>query len=174
MQPFHRSARCRWVVLGLLASLAAPGCKKSRTEAPSVSAPPVVQVVQPARRDVVRVVSQPSFVETYERTSIYPKVTGYIEKWVVDIGDRVKKGQTLATLFVPELREDWETKKRTVKLDKDRVALADAAVAVAEAEVETAEAGLQEARDLLAKYKADTERWDVEAKRLQREVDRGW
>ncbi len=52
-------------------------------------------------------VGQPSFIEAYERTSIYPKLTGYIEKWIVDIGDRVKKGEMLATLFVPELVEEY-------------------------------------------------------------------
>ena len=38
-------------------------------------------------------------------------MTGYIEKWNVDIGDKVKKGDTLATLFVPELVEDYETRR---------------------------------------------------------------
>ena len=43
-------------------------------------------------RHIVRVVGQPSFIESYERTSIYPKLTAYIEKWIVDIGDKVKRG----------------------------------------------------------------------------------
>ena len=37
----------------------------------------------------------------------------------MDIGDKVKKGQVLATLFVPELVEDFGTKKATVKLDEE-------------------------------------------------------
>ena len=69
----------------------------------------------------MRIVGQPSFIESYERSSVYPKMSAYIEKWNVDIGDRVKKGQTLATLFVPELVEDFGTKKATVKLDDQRI-----------------------------------------------------
>jgi hypothetical protein len=62
-------------------------------------------VVRPERRTITRVVEQPSFVVAYERSSVYPKFTAYIEKWNVDIGDKVKKGDVMATLFVPELVE---------------------------------------------------------------------
>ncbi len=149
-----------------------PGCEKSKIVAPTAAEPPTVQVTRPQQRTITRIVGQPSFVESYERTSIYPKVTGYIEKWSVDIGDKVKKNQTLATLFVPELREDWETKKRTVKLDKERVELALKVVKVAEADVQAAEARLEEAKAILDKYKSDADRWDSEVKRLTKEVER--
>ena len=97
-------------------------------------------------RTIVRVVGQPSFIESYERTSIYPKLTGYIEKWIVDIGDKVKKGDVLATLFVPELVEDFETKKATVELDQaNGSTLAQKLVEVAEADVKAAEARVAEA-----------------------------
>jgi len=160
-------------VFGLLAVLAAPGCSKPKTSPPSVSEPPAVEVIQPQVRNIVRVVGQPSFIESYERTSIYPKVTGYIKKWNVDIGDKVKKGDVLATLFVPELEEDWETKKATVKLDEERVDLALKLVKVAEADVQAADARVVETKAILAKYEADARRWDSEVKRLAREVKSG-
>ena len=69
-------------------------------------------------------IGQPSFIESYERTSIYPKLDAYIEKWKVDIGDKVKKGDVLATLFVPEMVEDFGTKNATVELDRERIELA--------------------------------------------------
>ncbi len=118
-------------------------------------------------------VGQPSFIESYERTSIYPKVTGYISKWIVDIGDKVKKGDVLARLFVPELEEDFSTKRATVKLDEDRVDLARKMVEVADADVKAAEASVVEARAILAKYDSEVERWDTEVMRLTNEVNRG-
>ena len=123
--------------------------------------------------EIVRDVGQPSFIEAFERTSIYPKLTAYIDKWIVDIGDKVKKGDVLATLFVPELVEDFGTKKATVKLDEERVELARKLVEVAEADVKAAEARLVEAQAILAKYQAEVDRWDTEVKRLTHEVDRG-
>ena len=99
-------------------------------------------------------------------TSVFPKLTGYIEKWNVDIGDKVKKGQTLATLFVPELVEDFGTKKATVELDKQRIELAKKVVKVAAADVKSAQASLSEAKAMLDKFEAMVERWDSEVKRL--------
>ena len=91
----------------------------------------------------------------------------------MDIGDKVKKGEVLATLFVPELVEDFGTKKATVELDKQRIELALKVVKVAEADVKAAEARLDEAKAILDKYEAEVERWDSEVKRLKHEVDRG-
>ena len=129
-------------------------------------------MIHPQLRKIVRVVGQPSFVQSYERTSIYPKLTAFIEKWNVDIGDKVQKGDVLADLFVPELREHWETKKATVEYDEERVRLAQKEVEVAAAEVKAARARLEEARAILGKYEAEVERWDVQVKRLAREVER--
>ena len=172
--PIVRSLACGpWLAIGL-AALAATGCgHKEESRYSSVARPQVVRLTRPGPRKIVRVVGQPSFIESYERTSIYPKLTGYIEKWNVDIGDKVKKGDVLATLFVPELVEDFGTKKATVKLDEERVELAMKLVEVAQADVQAAQAGVDESQAILGKYQAEVDRWDSEVKRLDREVKRG-
>jgi multidrug efflux pump subunit AcrA (membrane-fusion protein) len=173
--PFlRRGALAGGVVLGLMAVLITSGCShEAKTEVIRVSDPPLVRLTQPQTRNIVRVVGQPSFVEAYERTSIYPKLSGYIEKWYVDIGDKVTKGQVLCDLFVPEIEEDSMTKKATVELDKQRVDLALKVVKVAEADVKAAEARLKAAKAIWAKFNAQVVRWESEVKRLKREVDRG-
>src|SRR5262249_2140591 len=139
-----------------LLAAAAPGCHhEKKGEVQSVAKPPTVQLMRPPLRTIIRVVGQPSFIESYERTSIYPKLTGYVEKWNVDIGDPVKKDDVLATLFVPELVEDFETKKATVKLDEERVDFALKMVEVADADVQAAKANLDEAKAILDKYQAE-------------------
>jgi multidrug efflux pump subunit AcrA (membrane-fusion protein) len=169
-----RVAGLRRLAYGFLSALMLVGCgHDEESHYSSVSRPPVVEVIKPEARKIVRVVGQPSFIEAYEHTSVYPKLTAYIEKWIVDIGDKVKKDDTLATLFVPELVEDYGTKKATVKLDEQRVALAKELVKVAEADVQSAEASLVEAKAILAKYKSETDRWNTEVKRLDHEVKRG-
>jgi HlyD family secretion protein len=166
------SARCRRLGFWLLAALAASGCGKEQKTAPSVSEPPVLHLIHPQLRKIVRIVGQPSFVQSYERTSIYPKLTAFIEKWNVDIGDKVQKGDVLADLFVPELGEDFGTKKATVEYDQEQVRLAQKQVEVADAEVKAARARLDEAKSILGKYEAEVKRWDVQVKRLAREVER--
>src|SRR4051812_6544399 len=101
--PPDRPARCRPPLLWLLGPLAAPGCgAEPKVGATSVSEPPTVRVVRPKAETIVRVVKQPSFIQAYEHTAIYAKLPSYIEKWIVDIGDKVKKDDVLATLFMPE------------------------------------------------------------------------
>jgi HlyD family secretion protein len=158
----------------LLAALAVSGCgEQEKSDYESSSKPPTVRIIHPEFRDIIRIVGQPSFVEAYERTSVYPKLTAYIDKWIVDIGDKVNKGDVLARLFVPELVEDFGTKKATVKLDEERIDLARKVVQVNDADVLAADARLEETRSILAKYQAEVDRWDTEVKRLKTEVERG-
>ena len=160
--------------LGLLGLLAAPGCgHEHKTEVKRVSDPPVVRVTKPQVRTIVRIVGQPSFVEAYERTTIYPKLSGYIQKWYVDIGDKVTKDQVLCDLFVPEVEEDCLTKKATVELDRQRVELAKKTVVVADADIRSAEARLKATKAILEQYEAQVVRWASEVKRLDREVKGG-
>ncbi len=158
----------------MLFSLTAPGCS-GRSETGAHKAPPAtaVHLIMPQRRTISCVVEQPSFVESYERSSVFPKMSAYIEKWNVDIGDRVKKGQVLAKLFVPELVEDWGTKKATVTLDQKRIDLAKKLVQVAAADVQAAEAHLAESRAMLVQYQSEVDRWKTQVDRLSREVDKG-
>jgi multidrug efflux pump subunit AcrA (membrane-fusion protein) len=139
----------------------------------SVAKPPSVRLTQPQIRTIVRAVGQPSFTQSYERSSVYPKMNAYILNWNVDIGDKVKKGDVLANLFVPELVEDHGTKKATVVLARERIALANAVVEVAKANVEAAEARLEEAQAEFASYRSEAERWGSELKRLDGELKRG-
>lgn len=163
----------RYSQAALLLAVAFTGCQHHEAKSGSAGdLGPMFQVIHPQRRTISRVVEQPSFVVAYERNSVYPKVTAYIEKWIVDIGDKVKKGDVLATLFVPELREEWESRKRTVTLDKSRVELALKQVKVAQANVKAAQARVQETKKLVANYQARVDRWKSEVDRLTTEVDR--
>lgn len=160
-------------LLAALTAMAAPGCGAKPKAAPSVATPPSVQLIQPPTRNIIRVVSQPSFVESFERTSIFPKLAGFIKEWKVDIGDQVKKGDILATLFIPELVEDLETKKADVELAKVQIDLALKMVTVQEADVKSARAHLDETKADLEKYQADFARWGSEVERLTSEVQKG-
>jgi multidrug efflux pump subunit AcrA (membrane-fusion protein) len=165
---------CGTLLVLVVAALVAPGChSESETEYKSASEPQTIQVIHPSIRNIVRIVEQPSFSESYERTSVFPKVTGYIKKWNVDIGDKVNAGEVLCTLFVPEMVEDYETKKAKVVVDRREIELAKEVVKVSEADLEAARARLDEAKAILGKYQSEVDRWDMEVKRLKRETERG-
>ena len=62
----------------------------------------------------------------YQEIDIHAKVAGFIKSIPVDIGDRVKQGDILATLEVPELQEDLNKAQAGVDAANENVKQADA------------------------------------------------
>jgi RND family efflux transporter MFP subunit len=95
-----------------------------------------VRVVRPERKAVRHPIEQPGYnIEAFQETPLYAKITGYVQKWNVDIGDRVKKDQVLAELYVPEMAADVRQKEAAVKQAGAQVRQAEAAVLTAEAQL---------------------------------------
>ena len=57
-----------------------------------------------------------------EQADLYARVPGYVRKWTADIGDRVKAGDVLAELSVPELAAELDEKKAGVARAQAEVA----------------------------------------------------
>lgn len=47
----------------------------------------------------------PGNVQAREEAVIYGRINGFVRKWNVDIGDRVKKGAIMATIDAPEKQQ---------------------------------------------------------------------
>lgn len=150
----------------LALTLAASGCSKPVAPATPAPARPSVAIGHAERRDIGRTVGQPGFVEAYEQAALYAKVSGYIEKWNVDIGDIVKKDQVLATIFVPELVEEHRVKQATVELDTVLVEQARKVSDAADGDLKAAVAKVAQAKADVGRYSAEVERWQSEVKRL--------
>jgi RND family efflux transporter MFP subunit len=86
------------------------GCRptsEARGEPPPDSTPaPMVAVVRVDREDLFQEDPIPAEFRAYVAVDLHAKVTGYVKDMKVDFGDRVKAGQLLATLEIPELQED--------------------------------------------------------------------
>lgn len=65
--------------------------------------PTRVEVIKPTVVESARAMTLPGTVRALEQTKSYPRVTGYVRKWLVDIGDKVTAGQLLAEIETPEL-----------------------------------------------------------------------
>jgi multidrug efflux pump subunit AcrA (membrane-fusion protein) len=167
-----------WPMVGFVLSLAVcVGCDAAPKAAPPARIEPRLSVVRPQRRTIERTVGQPAFINAYEQTSIYPKIAGYIEQWLVDIGDRIKKDQVLAKLFVPELQAEYEQAKARVAQDEVAIEVARQLVRVAERNLDVAAAEVTKARADVANYQSAVDRWESEVARLtglvtQRVVDK--
>jgi multidrug efflux pump subunit AcrA (membrane-fusion protein) len=82
----------------------------------SGAAPPglpaaTVATAKPARKTVRRTLDLPGQVEACEQARVYARIVGYVEKVHADIGDRVKKGDVLAELAVPERAAELKQKR---------------------------------------------------------------
>jgi RND family efflux transporter MFP subunit len=124
------------------ALLSAGGCQRpapAATPQEQAAAPrkeAAVRVVKPERKTVRHPIEQPGFnIEAFQETPLYAKISGYVQKWNVDIGDRVKKGQVLVELYVPEMVADVRQKEAAVKQAGAQVQQANAAVLTAEAQL---------------------------------------
>ena len=67
---------------------------------------PVVPVAKVERADLSRAVVIPAEFRPYQSVKLHAKVSGYLDQMNVDFGDRVKAGQVLITIEVPELHDE--------------------------------------------------------------------
>jgi multidrug efflux pump subunit AcrA (membrane-fusion protein) len=76
----------RLIFILLLCCLVA-GCGKAKeAKTARTSLEPTVRVEQPEIRTITRSIAQPGVIEPYEQTAVFSKVSGFVQKWHVDIG----------------------------------------------------------------------------------------
>src|ERR1700722_7350165 len=73
------------------------------SQAAAPEGPVAVTTVKPERKTLRGRVKMTAVVEAFEQTKASARSAGYVRRVYVEIGDRVKKGQVLAELEVPEL-----------------------------------------------------------------------
>ena len=161
-----------WLVAALAAHRAAAG--KARAAHTSVSKPPTVQIIQPAIRKIVRVVGQPSFIESLRAhvdLSQADRLYREVDRRHRRQGEEGRRPRhPLRARAGRGLRDE----------EGDRQARRGAGRAGPASwwrwprpTSRRPRRSLDEAKAILAKYQAEVERWDTEVKRLKHEVDRG-
>ena len=156
---------------GVLASLVGCSPKPAPLIAPAApaAAPSVVKV---EKRAIKRMVEQPGTVQAFDEVTLYAKVAGYVGELApdadkaarpehdrrIDIGSKVKKGQLLAELLVPELDEEAKLKAAVGRQTDAEVEQAKKAVTAAAAGVDAARAHLTETKAGLTRAQALNDR----------------
>jgi RND family efflux transporter MFP subunit len=149
-------ALCFPLVLPLL-GCSPPAAAPQGDEKPTEDAAMRVSVIAPQKKTLIRRTEQPGQVRALEETPIFAKVTGFVSKVRVDIGDAVhgpkvdekgnvtQPGDVLLEVEAPELQEDVLQKTALVAQAKSQITQAEAAIKVAKAAKESATAGVAEA-----------------------------
>ncbi|MGA8074870.1 MAG: efflux RND transporter periplasmic adaptor subunit [Candidatus Acidiferrales bacterium] len=97
-----------------------------------------VGVVKVERADLKRQFQTAAEFRAYQEISMYAKVAGYVKEIHVDIGDRVKKGEILATLEIPELSADLEHAQASLARSEEELRRAQGELDLAKAAHEVA------------------------------------
>src|SRR5579871_2223114 len=65
----------------------------------------------------------PANLRAYVETPIYARTNGYLKRWLVDIGAKVKEGQLLAEIETPEVDQQLKQAEATVAAAQSMVDL---------------------------------------------------
>jgi HlyD family secretion protein len=177
------SAKARWLWVVITVCVAAAGVTayawvrptvvaaaqtpdgKSNGDRPSLTSSMTVNVVHPKPGDMDRTTTQPGTVQAYELAQLYAGVSGYLKTQVVDIGDRVKAGQVLAIVDVPDLEK--LVQKCTASLEQAR-----ARVKQMEARVVSANADRDAAKETVTFAEANAKSKAAELRFRQKQLER--
>lgn len=170
MNHFHRVV----VAFAMAAALVATtGCRREATSEATVSGGAAATGVDrvtaghPTRKTLVRTTTQPARIDAFERTPLFAKLAGYVDKVHVDVGDRVKKDQPLVSLRIPELQDEVAQKEALVAQAEAEMAQAAAAIDAARAAAETAAAEVAHSQAGVSRAAADYDRWSAEFRRIE-------
>ncbi len=125
----------------------------SASEPSSDTAVPV-EVTRLSKGGIMRTSRQIGSVHAYERADLYAKISGYLDKLLVNYGDKVKKGQLLAVIDDPEILADAEKAKADVTQAKAAVEQAKQFIKAAEAEHKATAAAVDQAKAEVDRYAA--------------------
>jgi RND family efflux transporter MFP subunit len=122
-------------VLIAAGAFVASSCSRESAHAQNAPAPETtaVAVAKAAAENLTHDLVLTAEFRPYQEVDVMAKVAGYIKEINVDVGDRVKEGQLLATLEIPEMGDDLRR---------------------ANASVERSQADVQHARDELQRAQA--------------------
>jgi HlyD family secretion protein len=181
--PARLGRRRIWIaaaaVVAFLA-IGAVGYTQFRDHGPSSSTPSgyelgnlELKTLHATRQTIRKIIEQPGHVEGYEQTPLYVKLPGFVQEWKKDIGARVKEGDVLAELSVPEEVEELKRREATAVLNSAEVVAAERALEAAVADEKKAEAVVRQSEATKLRADANLVRWKADFKRNEQARDKG-
>ena len=121
-------------VIGTLA------CARSRA-ATETADHPTVAVARVVNGDLAQTLTLAAEFRPNQEIEVHAKVAGYVKAINVDVGDRVRAGDLLAVLEIPELQDDMTSAEAGVKHSQEEINRAQADLSRAESAHEVAHVG---------------------------------
>lgn len=162
--PGKPSHGARLILIGLgvvLVGLAAFGVAKrvharhELTQETDRNAIATVATVAPKAAPKDQALTLPGTVTSWQDAQIYARTTGYVAKWYVDIGTKVKKGQRLADLDTPDVDNQLLQGKAQMRTDIANMNFAKVTADRYEKLVTQGLVATQTGDQYVAQYKAD-------------------
>jgi RND family efflux transporter MFP subunit len=123
------------VCMALVSMMTVAGCRSDAKGSDADAAETASATVAPAKRgSIVRKLNLAGQFQPYQVIDVHAKVSGYVRHIYVDIGDRVRQGQTLAVLEVPELDAQLRGTGAELARSKDEITRAEHEVVRAQSE----------------------------------------
>ena len=150
------------VVLGAIAGLVPRWHRQAalRVET-SELAVPSVRVVNPAPGQAESGLFVPAELKPFVEAPIYARASGYLKRWLVDIGAQVKQGDLLAEIDTPELNQELAQARAQLAQSQAALALAKTTAARWAELLKTASVSEQEAAEKQADLELKTANVDA-------------
>ena len=130
-----RKHSCVTFLIALAAGLAVAGCRSdAKGSEANAAETPAASVAAVTRGSIAHKLNLAGQFQPYQVIDVHAKVSGYIRHIYVDIGDRVRQGQVLAVLEVPELDAQLRGTVAELARSKDEIKRAQHEVTRAESE----------------------------------------
>ncbi|HEY0795179.1 MAG TPA: efflux RND transporter periplasmic adaptor subunit [Acidisarcina sp.] len=126
-----------------IAAFVCAGCRHSDADASSQPTAPIAPVAMVMRAPLTNSLSVAGEFLPFQEVELHAKVAGYIRHISVDIGDRVRAGQVLATLDVPELTAQVEGADAGVRQTQEQIERAKSEMERARANYDAVHSGAQ-------------------------------
>jgi RND family efflux transporter MFP subunit len=111
-------------MLLMASALPLSSCGKARAKNDSAATTITVGVASVTRKSLSRQITLSSELVPFQEIDVYAKESGYVKKLLVDYGSRVKAGQLMATLEIPELEAQLQEDEAAIKNAEDEAASA--------------------------------------------------
>jgi RND family efflux transporter MFP subunit len=110
------------ITFAILGAGAVSGCARPNAAATRTSGDaPTVAAARIGRGDIAQVLTIASEFKPFQEIEVHAKVAGFLKSISVDVGDRVRAGQLLAVLEVPELQDEIKQDEAGVKRANEEI-----------------------------------------------------